>query len=219
MNRQVISARGISKVFYNQNSSLEVLKDISFDLDKGQSIGIVGASGSGKTTLLHIVCGLENPNSGEVLVNGKEISSLSFDEKALLRSKEIGFVYQFHHLLPDLTALENVLMPALIAGIPQALAIENAKRLLGDMNLENKENNKPDELSGGERQRVAIARSMSNSPSCLVMDEPTGNLDTNNVESFMNLVLEIVRKKEIGLIVASHDQNVFGRLDNILSLE
>ena len=195
MNRQVISARGISKVFYNQNSSLEVLKDISFDLDKGQSIGIVGASGSGKTTLLHIVCGLENPNSGEVLVNGKEISSLSFDEKALLRSKEIGFVYQFHHLLPDLTALENVLMPALIAGIPQALAIENAKRLLGDMNLENKENNKPDELSGGERQRVAIARSMSNSPSCLVMDEPTGNLDANNVESFMNLVLEIVQKK------------------------
>ena len=189
MNRQVISARGISKVFYNQNSSLEVLKDISFDLDKGQSIGIVGASGSGKTTLLHIVCGLENPNSGEVLVNGKEISSLSFDEKALLRSKEIGFVYQFHHLLPDLTALENVLMPALIAGIPQALAIENAKRLLGDMNLENKENNKPDELSGGERQRVAIARSMSNSPSCLVMDEPTGNLDANNVESFLNLVL------------------------------
>ena len=114
MNRQVISARGISKVFYNQNSSLEVLKDISFDLDKGQSIGIVGASGSGKTTLLHIVCGLENPNSGEVLVNGKEISSLSFDEKALLRSKEIGFVYQFHHLLPDLTALENVLMPAFL---------------------------------------------------------------------------------------------------------
>ena len=219
MNRQVISARGISKVFYNQNSSLEVLKDISFDLDKGQSIGIVGASGSGKTTLLHIVCGLENPNSGEVLVNGKEISSLSFDEKALLRSKEIGFVYQFHHLLPDLTALENVLMPALIAGIPQALAIENAKRLLGDMNLENKENNKPDELSGGERQRVAIARSMSNSPSCLVMDEPTGNLDANNVESFMNLVLEIVQKKEIGLIVASHDQNVFGLLDNLLSLE
>ena len=197
MNRQVISARGISKVFYNQNSSLEVLKDISFDLDKGQSIGIVGASGSGKTTLLHIVCGLENPNSGEVLVNGKEISSLSFDEKALLRSKEIGFVYQFHHLLPDLTALENVLMPALIAGIPQALAIENAKRLLGDMNLENKENNKPDELSGGERQRVAIARSMSNSPSCLVMDEPTGNLDANNVESFMNLVLEIVQKKKL----------------------
>ena len=135
-----------------------------------------------------------------------------------MRSKEIGFVYQFHHLLPDLTALENVLMPALIAGIPQSLAIENAKRLLGDMNLENKENNKPDELSGGERQRVAIARSMSNNPSCLVMDEPTGNLDTNNVESFMNLVLEIVQKK-IGLIVASHDQNVFGRLDNVLSLE
>ena len=219
MNRQVISARGISKVFNHQNSSLEVLKDISFDLDRGQTFGIVGASGSGKTTLLHIVCGLENPNSGEVLVSGKEISSLSFDEKALLRSKEIGFVYQFHHLLPDLTALENILMPALIAGIPQALAIENAKKLLGDMNLENKENNKPDELSGGERQRVAIARSMSNNPSCLVMDEPTGNLDTNNVESFMNLVLEIVRKKEISLIVASHDQNVFGRLDNILSLE
>ena len=100
-------------------------------------------------------------------------------------------------MLPDLTALENVLMPALIAGIPQTLAIENAKRLLEDMNLENKENNKPDELSGGERQRVAIARSMSNNPSCLVMDEPTGNLDTNNVESFMNLILEIVRKKKL----------------------
>ena len=142
----------------------------------------------------------------EKCVRGKEISSLSFDEKALLRSKEIGFVYQFHHLLPDLTALENVLMPALIAGIPQTSAIENAKRLLEDMNLENKENNKPDELSGGERQRVAIARSMSNNPSCLVMDEPTGNLDANNVESF-KFGLEIVRK-EIGLIIASHDQNV-----------
>ena len=159
------------------------------------------------------------PERGSVIWQGSDITRLSDAERVSLRRQTIGVVYQFHHLLPDLTALENILMPALIAGIPQALAIENAKQLLGDMNLENKENNKPDELSGGERQRVAIARSMSNNPSCLIMDEPTGNLDTNNVESFMNLVLEIVRKKEIGLIVASHDQNVFGRLDNILSLE
>lgn len=219
MSKLVISARNISKTFKNEESSQEVLNNISFDLKKGESIGLIGASGSGKSTLLHIVCGLEDASSGDVYIDGNNLSNLNFDERALLRSREIGFVYQFHHLLPDLTALDNVLLPALIAGLPHELAKKNAKSLLKDVNLEAKENNKPNQLSGGERQRVAIARSMANNPSCLIMDEPTGNLDTNNVQSFMDLVLEMVNMKEIGLIVASHDHHVFSRLDNLLSLE
>ena len=219
MNKEIISIESIDKSFGEGDEILQVLKNFSLSLHQGESIGLVGASGSGKSTLLHIICGLDRPDSGSVKIQGIDITELNYDERSQLRNTEIGFVYQFHHLLPELTALENVALPALLAGTNQAEAIKNASLLLEQVNLSGKENNAPNELSGGERQRVAIARAMSNNPSCLIMDEPTGNLDTKNVENFMTLLLDMVSIKNVTLLIATHDTKVSSRLDRLLSLE
>ena len=219
MNKEIISIESIDKSFGEGDEILQVLKNFSLSLHQGESIGLVGASGSGKSTLLHIICGLDRPDSGSVKIQGIDITELNYDERSQLRNTEIGFVYQFHHLLPELTALENVAIPALLAGTNQAEAIKNASLLLEQVNLSGKENNTPHELSGGERQRVAIARAMSNNPSCLIMDEPTGNLDTRNVENFMTLLMDMVSIKNVTLLIATHDTKVSSRLDRLLSLE
>ena len=219
MNKEIISIESIDKSFGEGDEILQVLKNFSLSLHQGESIGLVGASGSGKSTLLHIICGLDKPDSGSVKIQGIDITELNYDERSQLRNTEIGFVYQFHHLLPELTALENIALPALLAGTNQAEAIKNASLLLEQVNLSGKENNTPNELSGGERQRVAIARAMSNNPSCLIMDEPTGNLDTKNVENFMTLLLDMVSIKNVTLLIATHDTKVSSRLDRLLSLE
>ena len=219
MNKEIISIESIDKSFGEGDEILQVLKNFSLSLHHGESIGLVGASGSGKSTLLHIICGLDRPDSGSVKIQGIDITELNYDERSQLRNTEIGFVYQFHHLLPELTALENVALPALLAGTNQAEAIKNASLLLEQVNLSGKENNTPNELSGGERQRVAIARAMSNNPSCLIMDEPTGNLDTKNVENFMTLLMDMVSIKNVTLLIATHDTKVSSRLDRLLSLE
>ena len=219
MNKEIISIESIDKSFGEGDEILQVLKNLSLSLHQGESIGLVGASGSGKSTLLHIICGLDRPDSGSVKIQGIDITELNYDERSQLRNTEIGFVYQFHHLLPELTALENVALPALLAGTNQAEAIKNASLLLEQVNLSGKENNAPNELSGGERQRVAIARAMSNNPSCLIMDEPTGNLDTKNVENFMTLLMDMVSIKNVTLLIATHDTKVSSRLDRLLSLE
>lgn len=219
MNKEIISIESIDKSFGEGDEILQVLKNFSLSLHQGESIGLVGASGSGKSTLLHIICGLDRPDSGSVKIQGIDITELNYDERSQLRNTEIGFVYQFHHLLPELTALENVALPALLAGTNQAEAIKNASLLLEQVNLSGKENNAPNELSGGERQRVAIARAMSNNPSCLIMDEPTGNLDTKNVENFMTLLMDMVSIKNVTLLIATHDTKVSSRLDRLLSLE
>ena len=219
MNKEIISIESIDKSFGEGDDILQVFKNFSFSLHKGESIGLVGASGSGKSTLLHIICGLDRPDSGSVKIQGIDITELNYDERSQLRNTEIGFVYQFHHLLPELTALENIALPALLAGTNQAEAIKNASLLLEQVNLSGKENNTPNELSGGERQRVAIARAMSNNPSCLIMDEPTGNLDTKNVENFMTLLMDMVSIKNVTLLIATHDTKVSSRLDRLLSLE
>ena len=219
MNKEIISIDSIDKSFGEGDEILQVLKNFSLSLHQGESIGLVGASGSGKSTLLHIICGLDRPDSGSVKIHGIDITELNYDERSQLRNTEIGFVYQFHHLLPELTALENVALPALLAGTNQAEAIKNASLLLEQVNLSGKENNAPNELSGGERQRVAIARAMSNNPSCLIMDEPTGNLDTKNVENFMTLLMDMVSIKNVTLLIATHDTKVSSRLDRLLSLE
>ena len=219
MNKEIISIESIDKSFGEGDEILQVLKNFSLSLHQGESIGLVGASGSGKSTLLHIICGLDKPDSGSVKIQGIDITELNYDERSQLRNTEIGFVYQFHHLLPELTALENVALPALLAGTDQAEAIKNASLLLEQVNLSGKENNAPNELSGGERQRVAIARAMSNNPSCLIMDEPTGNLDTKNVENFMTLLMDMVSIKNVTLLIATHDTKVSSRLDRLLSLE
>ena len=219
MSEQIITVQSISKSFGENSKPLQVLENLSLNLNIGESVGLVGASGSGKSTLLHIICGLEQPDAGNIFIKDVNITDLNADERSLFRSKEVGFVYQFHHLLPDLTALENVALPAMLAGLKKEEALEISASLLEQVNLNHKEKNRPNELSGGERQRIAIARAMSNNPSCLIMDEPTGNLDTKNVENFMDLLLEMVSSREIALIIATHDNNVSSRLDRLLSLE
>ena len=219
MSEPIITLQNISKSFGQNSSSIQVLEDLSLDLKKGESLALVGASGSGKSTLLHVICGLEKPNKGNVYIKGVNITDLSTDERSLFRGKEVGFVYQFHHLLPDLTALENIALPAMLSGIGKEEAFEISASLLEQVNLNDKKANRPNELSGGERQRVAIARAMSNNPSCLIMDEPTGNLDKKNVENFMNLLMDMVSTREIALIIATHDNNVSSRLDKLLNLE
>ena len=219
MSKSIIEVKNISKSFGLDEKPLKVLNDLSLNMQEGETLGLVGASGSGKSTLLHIICGLENPDSGKVIIKDQDITKLDADQKSLFRNREIGFVYQFHHLLPDLSTLENVALPALLSGKSQEEALKNSLILLKQVNLQVKKNNKPNELSGGERQRVAIARAMSNNPSCLIMDEPTGNLDKENVENFMNLLMDMVSTRKINLIVATHDNNVSSRLDRLLSLE
>ena len=219
MSEPIIKLQNVSKSFGQNSSSIQVLEDLSLDLKKGETLALVGASGSGKSTLLHVICGLEKPNKGNVYIKGVNITDLSTDERSLFRGKEVGFVYQFHHLLPDLTALENIALPAMLSGIGKEEAFEISASLLEQVNLNDKKENRPNELSGGERQRVAIARAMSNNPSFLIMDEPTGNLDKKNVENFMNLLMDMVSTREIALIIATHDNNVSSRLDKLLNLE
>ena len=219
MSNQVVEVQNITKSFGKADNSLVVLDNFSMNLNKGESLGLVGASGSGKSTLLHILSGLEQPNSGSVYIKGQNITDLNSDESSLFRSKEIGFVYQFHHLLPDLTAQENIALPAMLSGKSKQEAFEISDKLLRQVDLSRKKDNTPNELSGGERQRIAIARAMSNKPSCLFMDEPTGNLDTKNVENFMDLLMEMVATEKTALIIATHDNNVSSRLNSLLSLE
>ena len=219
MSSPLLEVQNISKIFDANDSSLTVLDNFSLSLDKGESLGLIGASGSGKSTLLHIICGLEQPNSGKVIVKGESITELNSDERSVFRNKEIGFVYQFHHLLSELSTLENIALPAMLSGKSKDEALSKAQTLLSQVNLTGKEKNNPNQLSGGERQRVAIARSMSNDPSFLVMDEPTGNLDSQNVQSFMDLLMNMISEKDITLIIATHDQNVSSRLNKLLSLE
>ena len=173
MSKLIFKCSNISKSFYQGNKTVEVLKNIDFTLEQSTSVSIVGPSGSGKTTFLNVLSGLDSPSAGKVFYKEKDINNLNDKERASIRNKEIGFVYQFHHLLPEFTALENVSLPMLISGLNMEEANEKSSRLLKKVNLENRMDHKPSELSGGERQRVAVARSLSNSPSCLIMDEPT----------------------------------------------
>ena len=219
MSNIIIEAKEISKAFEQNNSALKVLDKFSLKVEKGESLGLVGASGSGKSTLLHILCGLEQPDTGIVIYKKQNITDLNSDQRSIFRNKEVGFVYQFHHLLSELSTLENIALPALLSGKTSDQAYLKSKELLDQIGLKTKENNSPNELSGGERQRVAIARSMSNNPSCLIMDEPTGNLDSKNVKNFMDMLKDMTSENGTTLIIATHDQNVSSRLDRLLSLE
>ncbi|RZO95337.1 MAG: ABC transporter ATP-binding protein [Gammaproteobacteria bacterium] len=219
MSNTIIEAKEISKAFEQNNSALKVLDKFSLKVEKGESLGLVGASGSGKSTLLHILCGLEQPDTGIVIFKKQNITDLNSDQRSIFRNKEVGFVYQFHHLLSELSTLENIALPALLSGKTSDQAYLKSKELLDQIGLKTKENNSPNELSGGERQRVAIARSMSNNPSCLIMDEPTGNLDSKNVKNFMDMLKDMTSENGTTLIIATHDQNVSSRLDRLLSLE
>jgi lipoprotein-releasing system ATP-binding protein len=200
-------------------NDLHVLNDITFSLEHAETSAIVGTSGSGKTTLLNILGGLDEPTSGHVLLNDMDVHKLSEKKRCTVRNEHFGFIYQFHHLLPEFTALENVAMPLLIKGSSVAQAKQQAEKVLADVGLTKRIHHKPSELSGGERQRAAIARALVHQPDCIFADEPTGNLDRKNAEQAIDLIINLNKEYSTSLIIVTHDLSIAARMDTVYTLE
>ncbi len=216
---EVLSCRNVVRRFTDANSVLEVLSGVDLSVSAAERVAIVGTSGSGKTTLLQIMGGLDDPSSGEVIVGGHTLANTSEVQKSELRNRYIGFVYQFHHLLPEFSAQENVAMPLLIRRERKQSAMQQAAVLLDRVGLGQRLTHKPGELSGGERQRAAVARALITRPSLVLADEPTGNLDAGNGEHVLQLMLELNRELQTSLVIVTHDRSIAGRMDRVLVLE
>lgn len=213
-----LQVRGLSKEFVQGDKTLHILNDVQLSVVAGESVAIVGASGSGKSTLLHLLGGLDTATSGQVLLANNDLLTVNEEQRGLLRNKHLGFIYQFHHLLSEFTAVENVAMPLLIRGTDTATAEELATNLLTQVGLGDRLSHKPGELSGGERQRAAVARAMVTQPSCILADEPTGNLDENTAARVFRMLLNLNRQHKTALILVTHDLSLARRADRCLEL-
>jgi len=214
----LISVKNLNKTFTTPGSSLHVLKDIAFDVYKGEMIALMGPSGVGKSTLLHILGALDRPTSGNVLYEGRDVFELGDDALAHFRSRSIGFVFQFHHLLPEFNMIENTMMPALIEGSGHKESSEKAKRILEDVGLSGRLLHKPGELSGGEQQRVAVARALMLDPKVVLADEPTGNLDTQTGEELFNLLMGL-NKLEMTFIIVTHNESLASKCGRVIRMK
>jgi lipoprotein-releasing system ATP-binding protein len=219
MNNSVIACHGLMRSYTDGASTIEVLRHMDLEVNPGEIVAIVGSSGSGKSTFLHLLGGLDRPTAGRVLINGKNIYELNESDKCKLRNENLGFVYQFHHLLPEFSALENVGMPLLIAGENPSVISDKAAHLLKQVGLEHRMEHRLGQLSGGERQRVAIARALVAEPLCVLADEPTGNLDPSNADRVLQLFFDLQASHKTSVVMVTHDSNIAKRAGRVMRIE